>query len=708
MAYALAQTDRFSNDLSRMPRKVRRAYEHLVGNLLLQAPDRANPPQIKRLGSYQDLWRLRIADTYRLVYRVDTRQRSVCLLMIDHRDKIYERLGADDNGEPGLRIIAGAEGLINRELTAEEKARAYEIARAMESPTDTDQADRPLPAVLDPFTLSSWGIPRQHHSALGGVTTENELLDLEGIVPGGIIVKVLDCLWPPVIEEVVQKPVRRVFDPIHVVEAAEGRRSLASFLLLLDEEQEEFLARFRGNKQPQGPWLLKGGPGSGKSTVALYCIRELMGSLKQLDLFNENRPLQILYTTFTNSLTRSAEHLLNNMDLGPSLNEIEVRTVDSLAAACLPAEWRGLQPVSKVEEYIRQTVAECIRTNPRFSFTEEDVDFLAEELDWVLIGQGIDSLEEYQGLDRTGRGRALGQHQRRHLWELYGTLVQVLRQEGVCLFSQRLKAAAETVSPRYDYVFVDEAQDLKAVAVRFLRGLCYGPNNIFLTADINQSIWGSGFSWTKMASDFNMQGRTRILRRNYRTTQEIWQGVLQLAPKAEGRDEETLNIEAVYRGARPVLARYTTNSQLGDRLNSYLGEALRKEKATLSSAAVLCPTSREINAVMQVLDKRFKAKAMRSKEVDFNHPGVKVMTMHAAKGLEFPVAAVVGLEKGRMPRPARLGTDKEEHLEREKRLLFVACSRAMRRLMVFAHRDRPSPFAQDLTEEYWDIEELDR
>lgn len=203
-----------------------------------------------------------------------------------------------------------------------------------------------------------------------------------------------------------------------------------------------------------------------------------------------------------------------------------------------------------------------------------------------------------------------------------------------------------------------------------------------------------------------MQGRTRILRRNYRTTKEIWQGVLQLAPQAEGRDEETLNVEAVYRGDKPLLARYNTLSQLGERLNAFLIEALRKEKATLSSAAILCSSHREMNSVIRVLDKRYKARAMRSNEVDFSHPGVKVMTMHAAKGLEFPVVAIVGLERGRFPRPAYGGTDKEEHLEKEKRLLFVACSRAMRRLLVFSHRDRPSPFTEELSEKYWRVEEL--
>lgn len=341
---------------------------------------------------------------------------------------------------------------------------------------------------------------------------------------------------------------------------------------------------------------------------------------------------------------------------------------------------------------------------PSFSFTQEDVYFLSEEIDWVLVGQGINSYKDYQYFDRTGRGRPLGKHQRRDLWQLYEVMQDLMRRDRVCLYSERLKIAAENVFPQYDYVFIDEAQDLKAVAIRFLMGLCNNPKNIFITADINQSIWGNGFSWVKMAANLNVQGRARILRRNYRTSKEIWNAVMQLAPDSQVIDQETLNIDAVFRTEPPILALYSNNRQQAERLNSFLWEALSSERAAISGAAVLCPTRREMDIIVKMLDRRFRAKAMRSQDVDISHPGVKVMTMHAAKGLEFPVVAVVGLEAGRLPVRTRQGVDEEEHLARQRRLLFVACSRAMRRLAVFAHRDRPSPFVEGLTRDYWQVE----
>ena len=59
---------------------------------------------------------------------------------------------------------------------------------------------------------------------------------------------------------------------------------------------------------------------------------------------------------------------------------------------------------------------------------------------------------------------------------------------------------------------------------------------------------------------------------------------------------------------------------------------------------------------------------------------VKVMTLHAAKGLEFPVVFLVGLEDGIFPHARSINDPKE--LEEERRLLYVAATRAKENLFV--------------------------
>ena len=83
---------------------------------------------------------------------------------------------------------------------------------------------------------------------------------------------------------------------------------------------------------------------------------------------------------------------------------------------------------------------------------------------------------------------------------------------------------------------------------------------------------------------------------------------------------------------------------------------------------------------------------------------VTLMTMHAAKGLEFPVVFVVGMEEGVFPGYRAIG--EEEELEEERRLCYVALTRAKERLCLTCAAQRmlfgrtaanlPSRFVQEI------------
>ena len=352
------------------------------------------------------------------------------------------------------------------------------------------------------------------------------------------------------------------------------------------------------------------------------------------------------------------------------------------------------------------SIDECYLIDKKLPFDANDQAFLLYEIDWIIVGQGLRDIEEYLSADRSGRGRALGAQQRRYVWHIYETFIKNLRNQGKCMFSEWLHVAQQKVSPQYDYVFIDEAQDLKPVAIRFCIGLCRDPAHIFLTADSNQSIYGNGLSWSRVSTELRFNGKTRIFRRNYRTTKEIWNAIKQIAPNTADIDRETMEVETVYNGPYPIYARYTSLNNQSKKLNEYLHEALRLERVTPRCAVVLCQTEKEMDFVMPLIDKHLNPKKMRSNEVDMAHPGVKIMTMHAVKGLQFPIVAVFGVEAGRMPLPVPQGIDESEHNNRQQRLLFVACSRAMRRLMVLGKASNPSPFMSKVTDEYWQIEDL--
>ncbi|MEX0721865.1 MAG: UvrD-helicase domain-containing protein [Balneolaceae bacterium] len=75
-----------------------------------------------------------------------------------------------------------------------------------------------------------------------------------------------------------------------------------------------------------------------------------------------------------------------------------------------------------------------------------------------------------------------------------------------------------------------------------------------------------------------------------------------------------------------------------------------------------------------------------SDKFDENKPAITLMTVHASKGLEFPVVFIVGLEENLFPMGARVGF--EVDIEEERRLFYVSITRAQEHLFFSHSRSR--------------------
>jgi mRNA-degrading endonuclease RelE of RelBE toxin-antitoxin system len=177
-----------------------------------------------------------------------------------------------------------------------------------------------LPAPITRELLDALRVPFEHQAALLGVETEDALLECASI-PEHVRQRVIDALVGRPLAAAARLPdlaLDRIEDLLRYT-----RGELPGFLLRLDAEQQRFAA---WGGDATGPTLLAGGPGTGKSTVALCRARAMIDRLRSAGI---DRP-RILFATYTPALARAGEQLLGSW-LGADAALVDVRTAESVA-----------------------------------------------------------------------------------------------------------------------------------------------------------------------------------------------------------------------------------------------------------------------------------------------------------------------------------------------------------------------------------------
>ncbi len=325
------------------------------------------------------------------------------------------------------------------------------------------------------------------------------------------------------------------------------------------------------------------------------------------------------------------------------------------------------------------------------------------------MARQVYNLEKYLGEPRSGRKVRFTPLHRQAVWKVYETLVQLLRQRSESTWEQA-RGIAESylaggmVTLKYDAVVIDEAQDLDPNALRLLLQLCDQPHRIFVTADANQSIYGSGFTWTDVHARLKFQGRTSILRVNYRSTREVGEAAQSyLTPGV--LDSEPIEREYVHNGPLPAVRVVKSGGDEVQLLARYLPAAAREFRFGTGACAVLCPTAKAGQAIAAELTQRgLEATFMSGQNLDLSRPGVKVLTLQSAKGLEFPVVALAGFNNAGWYAsvPGNIAEDElAEFLAVDRRTMFVGMTRAMRALLVIVPESAKSPLLEGFEPEYW-------
>jgi superfamily I DNA/RNA helicase len=422
-----------------------------------------------------------------------------------------------------------------------------------------------------------------------------------------------------------------------------------------------------------GPVRVLGGAGTGKTVLAMHRAKWLA----------ENRTpdgKRVLFTTFTRNLAFDIEENLSSFCPAATMKKIEVRNLDAWVQGFLRAQ--------KYEHTIVYNRKKDAEEAWQRSLALKDATlglpdtFYEEELDQVILAQGVTHKDEYRVARRAGRGVVLTRRKRDAIWPVF-------EEYRAQLASRRLKevddayrdAAAllakdgATSESAYSAIIVDETQDFGPQALRLLRAMIpAGANDLFFVGDGHQRIYNRNRAAMSRCG-IEIRGRSRKLYLNYRTTEEIRRRAVSLLEGCEIDDldeghDENRRYKSLSHGTPPVVV---TEPTLEAAITRALGLVSEWAAAGPSptTTCVVAPT----RAIRDNAEKVFRSKGMNTHIVDANKKdtsdpaAVRFSTMHRAKGLEFDQVLVVA--------PDRFLGPAAETLD-ERRLLYVAITRAKR------------------------------
>ena len=237
---------------------------------------------------------------------------------------------------------------------------------------------------------------------------------------------------------------------------------------------------------------------------------------------------------------------------------------------------------------------------------------------------------------------------------------------------------------QYQAVMIDEGHDFASEWLKLVTQMVDpATNSLLVLYDDAQSIYertrSKQFSFKSVG--IQAQGRTTILKINYRNTRQILHTASLVAADlltADDKDDDGIPllkpVSCGRDGQAPVIIKLPTLRDEAFAIADHLAN-VHKEGFAWGDMAVLCADWKTLDLCASALAQRKLPHRVRKRSGDYN-PGadaIQVMTMKVSKGLEFPVVALPGV--GHMPAP---GEDEKE----AARVFYVAATRATQRLVM--------------------------
>lgn len=735
--------DKADREILKLPRPVKGAIYDFQHKFKTN-PDSAGL-RLKRLQGHDKLYSARVNDEYRaLLLRLA--DDNWLIVSVKHRKDVYAHL--DRLTYSVNRVTGGIEYVDLQTVQEEVLAPSPTPPKA---PAETAETARPEQAAAPKPLFEKWseqqltdlGVVPSLIPVVAALTTEDQLLGLVEYAPqltGEVLLALHDGKDYDDVLEQVTAPVAtpETVDPDDFQAAALRPATIVTTTddALREALEGEDFGRWKVFLHPtqaklvtrdySGPARVGGGPGTGKTIVALHRVKHLVERLPA----GRNKP--VLLTTFNKNLAADLRSRLLALGGEELLARVEISHVDQLALRAV----REAEPGNRkriIDE--AQAVREWRALLDELAESSWEAEFLHDEWTQVILGQAVSSRTDYFRARRAGRGRTVSRAERAEIWQLAERFTQRLDRLGLQTWDQIAERAAQLeverarriqaidrqrdeaggldnihvadgsggwLRYRYRHIVVDEAQDLRPAHWKMLRAMTAPDrNDLFLVGDTHQRIYKNQVTLGSLG--INIRGRSSKLSLSYRTTRQILRSALNVLGEEtyddlDGNTETLAGYRSVLSGGVPDLHR------LGDWSEE------REAIATLISSwgevppeqiAIAVPTNQMASETAFTLAQQ----GIRALEIGPDGPrgdsGVHIGTMFRFKGLEYQRMIIAGVIDGLVPRAAvrqLKATDAARYrteMQRARSLLFVAATRARDSLDIFWHGE-PSPFLMEL------------
>jgi mRNA-degrading endonuclease RelE of RelBE toxin-antitoxin system len=683
-------TERADKDIDKLARPVKGAMWDFMRKFR-QDPS-APGLRFKQLKGDSRLYSARVSDDYRALM-LHLKDDEYMLVTVKHRSESYDNM--DRYAHQVNQVTGGIDFYDMASLDGTVKPPA-------------PAGPPPLFARYSQAQLIELGVGKPLLSTIGKITTEEQLLEFADCVPqftADVLFALHDGASVEQVMEQVTAPVAAT-EPVDPADYAAAADRPASLVTTDDETLQAILQqgferwqvylhpvqRRAVERSYSGPARVSGGPGTGKTIVALHRVRWLVQHLPSGGTGKE-----VLLTTFNRNLANDLRQrllLLGGPDL---LDRVDVVNIDRLASQVVneaqPAARLNLMDNDKAIELWREVLLEL-------GESRWDAEFLNDEWSDVVLGHAITSRQEYFRTRRAGRGRQLNRAQRAVIWELVEQFTKRLDEANLWTF-QRIAAhaarleqqLAATREPRYRHIVVDEAQDLSSAHWMLLRAMVGpGPNDLFLAGDTHQRIYENYVSLGSLG--IQIRGRSSRLTLTYRSTHEILTAATRIlgTESWDDMDDGTDTLDgyrSVLRGPQPEFRAYASWQEELDGILRQVQEWTNGD----TSIAVSVPTKKQVDQVESYLSAHGVPAGSIGPEGPRLPDGVHVGTLQRFKGLEYQRMILAGITDAAVPGQSSAAdpTRQQRELMRARSLLFVAATRARDALMISWH-GQPSRF----------------